>query len=122
MSGSAERPRLSIFRSDRHTYAQLVRDDQGRVIAAASTLDPEVLELAKSVKMQAGEEQADKKGAKDSSRSTKSVAAAKAVGIVLAKRCVEHSVKQVVFDRNGFAYHGRVKAVADGAREGGLDF
>lgn len=112
IAGSPGRPRLTIFRSDRHMYAQLIRDDQGKVIAAASTLDQEVLDTAKTVALVA----------EGKSRSAKSVAAAKAVGVVLAKRCQEHSIKHVVFDRNGFAYHGRVRAVAEGAREGGLDF
>lgn len=110
--GTAERPRLSIFRSSKHTYAQVIVDDGHQTIASASTLDKEVQSaLAKLVKGQ--------DGAKGSS---KSVSAAKAVGMVLAERTKAAKVSQVVFDRNGFLYAGRVKALADGAREGGLNF
>jgi large subunit ribosomal protein L18 len=110
--GTAERPRLSIFRSSKHTYAQVIVDDGHRTIASASTLDKDVQSaLAKLLKGQDGV-----KG------STKSVSAAKAVGMVLAERTKAAQVSQVVFDRNGFLYAGRVKALADGAREGGLNF
>lgn len=106
LSGSDARPRVSVFRSSKHTYVQLVSDESGKTIASASTLDKEVLALLTG----------DEKG------SSKSVTAAKAVGKVLAKKAIEKNIKQVKFDRNGFVYHGRVKAVADGAREAGLDF
>jgi large subunit ribosomal protein L18 len=110
--GTAERPRLSIFRSSKHTYAQVIVDDGHKTISSASTLDKEVQSaLAKLVKGQDGA-----KG------SLKSVSAARAVGMVLAERTKAAKVSQVVFDRNGFLYAGRVKALADGAREGGLNF
>jgi large subunit ribosomal protein L18 len=112
LSGTVERPRLSIFRSSKHTYAQVIADDSRATIASASTLDKEVqAEVAKL-----------SKEAKDSKASTKSVLAARAVGIVLAGRSKEKKVSKVVFDRNGFLYTGRIKALADGARDGGLEF
>jgi large subunit ribosomal protein L18 len=94
--GTAERPRLAVFRSNRHIYAQIIDDAAGRTVAAAgsSTL--------------AGE--GDKK------------AAARRVGDELAKRAKAAGVSSVVFDRGGYQYHGRIKALADAAREGGLDF
>jgi large subunit ribosomal protein L18 len=99
--GSHERPRLCVFRSTRHIYAQVIDDAGGQTLAAASTLDSAV----------AG-------GAKLESKR----AAAVAVGKLIAQRALERGIKKVVFDRNGFLYHGRVKAVSDGAREAGLDF
>ncbi|MBF0560489.1 MAG: 50S ribosomal protein L18 [Alphaproteobacteria bacterium] len=96
---SRGRLRLSVHRSGRHIYAQVIDDTLGRTLAAASTLD-EVLR--------------DKTGADKS--------AAVAVGKLIAERAVAVGVKQVVFDRGGFLYHGRIKALADAAREGGLDF
>lgn len=99
--GTSERPRLNVFRSLRHIYAQLIDDSVGRTVAAASTLDAEVSqEIAKLSK-------ADQ---------------AKLVGKVLAKRALEKGVKQIVFDRGGYKYHGRVKALAEGARAEGLQF
>ena len=110
--GTVERPRLSIFRSSKHTYAQLIADETRATIASASTLDKDVqAEIAKLAK---GE------GVKTGS--SKSVVAARAVGIVLANRSKAVKISKVVFDRNGFLYTGRVKALADGARETGLDF
>ena len=102
---ASDRPRVSVFRSSKHIYAQLIIDDSGKTLAAASTLDTEVIALIKASK-----------------KSTKSVDAAKAVGTVFAKRALAANVKEVKFDRNGFLFAGRIKAVADGAREAGLDF
>ena len=99
VSGSTERPRLSVYRSLNHIYAQVIDDVSGKTIVAASTLSPELK---------------DGKGKKKDQ--------AKEVGKLLAKKCVEAKIGAVVFDRNGFNYHGRVAAVADGAREGGLKF
>jgi large subunit ribosomal protein L18 len=93
------RPRLSVHRSGRHIYAQIIDDAQGRTLAAASTLD-------KDVRGQAGA----------------SVSGAGEVGRRLAERAKEAGVTRVVFDRGGFLFHGRVKALADAAREGGLEF
>lgn len=101
MSGTTERPRLAIFRSQSHIYAQVINDETGTTLCAASSLD-EVLR-------------------KDLKRGA-TVAAAKAVGKLIADRAKEKSVERVVFDRGGFLYHGRIKALADAAREGGLQF
>lgn len=103
--GTEERPRICVFRSSKHIYAQLISDAGGKTLVAASTLDKEV----------AGELQTSKK-------STKSVEAAKLVGSLFAKRALDAKHVQVKFDRNGFIFSGRIKALADGAREAGLDF
>lgn len=99
VSGTTSKPRLSVFRSNTDIYAQLIDDTKGVTIAAASTKD-------KDIKAQAG------------TKSEKS----KLVGAAVARKAVELGVKEVVFDRGGYLYHGRVKSVADGAREGGLQF
>lgn len=101
VNGTAERPRLSIFRSSKHIYAQVVDDAQGATLVHVST-------LSKDLKAGAGE-------------ATKSDAA-KLVGAAVAKACKAKGIDKVAFDRNGFIYHGRVKALADAAREAGLDF
>lgn len=100
--GTAERPRLAVFKSARHIYAQVIDDRAGRTLAQASTLDADV---AGQVKGHTG-----------------NVEAAKVVGATLAARAKEKGVGQVVFDRGGFIYHGKIKAVAEAAREHGLDF
>ena len=99
--GTEERPRLTVFRSARHMYAQVVVDTTGRALAAASTLDRE---------------------AREHPPFEGKIEAAKFVGKLVAKRAMEKGVSKVVFDRNGFLYHGRVRAVATGAREEGLGF
>jgi large subunit ribosomal protein L18 len=101
ISGINERPRLSIFRSGRHVYAQVVNDVDGKTLAAASTLSR------------------DLKSTLDNDNKTD---AAKKVGALIAKICLERKIDKVVFDRNGYLYHGRVKALADAAREAGLKF
>ncbi len=101
VAGTLERPRLSVYRSLSHIYAQLIDDEDGRTILAASSLDPEV-----RAKLKTG-------GNKD---------AAKAVGELVAKRALDKGIKKIVFDRGGFIYHGRVAALAAGAREAGLEF
>jgi large subunit ribosomal protein L18 len=100
VSGTAKRPRLAIYRSQRHIYAQAIDDVTGRTVASASTLDTDV-----------------------KSKATKgwNVDAAKAVGGAIAERLKKAGVGSVVLDRGGFLYHGRVKALADAAREGGLE-
>ena len=98
---SSDRPRLSVFRSGKNIYAQVIDDVKGQTIASASSIEPEV---QKSLP----------KGS--------DVNAALAVGKLLAERASKAGVKDVVFDRGGYLYHGRVKALADGAREGGLKF
>jgi large subunit ribosomal protein L18 len=97
--GTAERPRLNVFRSNKHIYAQLIDDVNGVTLASASTLDKEF----------------DLGG-------TSNVEAAKKVGELIAKRALDKGHKSVVFDRGGYLYHGRVKALADAARETGLEF
>lgn len=99
--GSQERPRLCVFRSTKHIYAQVIDDIAGRTLAAASTVENAVI---------GGQKLENKR------------AAATIVGKVVAQRALEKGISKVVFDRNGFLYHGRVKAVSDGAREAGLDF
>ncbi len=101
LSGTSSRPRLSIYKSLSHLHAQVVDDDAGKTLAAASTLSKEL-----KGKLDEG----DKK------------AAAKLVGLLIAEKCKAAKIDKVVFDRNGFPYHGRIAAVADGAREGGLQF
>ena len=101
ISGTEERPRLSVFRSGKHIYAQVVLDGNGQTLAAAST-------LSRDLKSSLGED--DK------------TAAAKKVGALIAKICLEKKIDKVVFDRNGYLYHGRVKALDDAAREAGLKF
>ena len=104
LAGSPQRPRLAVFRSQGHIYAQVIDDEAGRTICSASSLDGEFKGAGKG----------KKKGA--------NVAAAKEVGQLIASRAKQKGVEAVVFDRGGFLYHGRVKAVADAAREAGLEF
>jgi len=101
ISGTAERPRLSVFRSARHIYVQAIDDASNQVLASASDLEESL--------------KGDLAGKKKKDR-------AKAIGLAVAKRLLAKDIKLVVFDRNGFIYHGRVSAVADGAREAGLQF
>jgi large subunit ribosomal protein L18 len=104
VTGTDVRPRLTVFRSVAHVYVQVVDDATGTTIAAASTVEPGV------------------KGSLEKGASGGNVAGAKAIGKTIAERLREKGVTRVVFDRNGFLYHGRVKAVADAAREAGLEF
>lgn len=100
ISGVNEKPRLTVYRSLNNMYAQLIDDSAGNTLIAASSLSKELKdELAKS------------KG---------KISKSKMIGILLAKKALEKNISEVVFDRNGYRYHGRVKAIADGAREGGL--
>jgi large subunit ribosomal protein L18 len=101
IQGTAERPRLNVFRSLQNIYAQIIDDEKGKTLVAISTLAPEL------------------KGKLTSNNDT---AAATAVGELLAKKAAEAGIKQVVFDRAGYVYHGRIKALADAARTGGLEF
>jgi large subunit ribosomal protein L18 len=100
--GTPERPRLSVYRSLKHIYAQVIDDTKGITLVAASTLDPALREQLKEIKGK--------------------IEAARLVGKLVAERALEKGIKKVVFDRGGFKYHGRVKALADGAREAGLEF
>ena len=100
-AGTAERPRLAVFRSNNHMYAQIIDDSIGHTLVAASTLEKEI---------------------KAELENTDTVDAAAYVGTVIAKRAIEKGIKEVVFDRGGFIYHGKVQALADAAREAGLEF
>lgn len=101
IKGTGERPRLSVFRSARHIYAQVIDDTAGATLVVASSVE----------------------GAfKEQSKFESKIAAAAFVGKLVGRRALEKGIKQVVFDRNGFLYHGRVKAVSEGAREAGLEF
>ena len=101
LSGTAERPRLAVFRSNNHMYAQIIDDTVGNTLVSASTLQKDVnADLAK----------------------TNNVEAASKVGEVIAKRALDKGIKNVVFDRGGFIYQGKVKALAEAAREAGLEF
>jgi large subunit ribosomal protein L18 len=101
LAGTPRRPRLAVFRSQSHIYAQIIDDDGGKTLVAASSLD---------------------KGLRAQSKRGANIAAAKAVGNLIATRAKEKGIEAVVFDRGGFQYHGRIKALADAAREGGLKF
>lgn len=99
VNGTEARPRLNVYRSNKHLYAQLIDDNNGQTLASASTVDKEF-----------------------SLESTNTVQAAEKVGELVAKRASDKGYKSVVFDRGGYLYHGRVKALADAAREAGLEF
>ena len=98
VAGTAERPRLNVFRSLAHIYAQIIDDEKGTTLAAASSVE------------------------KDFEGKGGNIAAAKAVGAAIAKKALDKGISEVVFDRGGYIYHGRVKALAEAAREGGLKF
>lgn len=99
--GSGDRPRLNVFRSASHIYAQVIDDDRGRTLASASTVDKEI---------------------RAQNSNGGNLAAARVVGSRIAERAVRLGIKRVVYDRGGYLFHGRVKALADAAREGGLEF
>lgn len=101
LTGTTGRPRLSVFRSSQHIYAQVIDDTTGKTLVAASTMSGEI---------------------KGQAEGKKKAEMATLVGDLVAKRCLAQDIDTVVFDRNGFIYHGRVKAVAEAAREGGLKF
>ncbi len=102
ISGTKEKPRISVYRSLKHIYAQVIDDVSEHTLVSASTLQPEFKEQKKD-KMKSAEQ-------------------AFLIGKILAQKCNERNIKNVCFDRNGFKYHGRVKALAEGARKGGLNF
>lgn len=99
ISGTAERPRLAVYRSEKNIYAQIIDDVAGRTLVSASTLDKDFAEKVGSNKE-----------------------AAKTIGTMIAKKAIEKGIEEVVFDRGGYVYHGRIKELADGAREAGLKF
>jgi len=102
VTGTPERYRLSVFRSVNHIYAQIIDDTTSKTLVSASTVDKEIRDQI----------------SKDMNKSTES----KLVGVLLAQRAKANNIERVAFDRNGYLYHGRVKSLAEGAREGGLDF
>jgi large subunit ribosomal protein L18 len=102
IQGTPECPRLTVFRSGQHAYAQIIDDSTGRTLVAASSLTKDVREQAKATKTP--------------------IEMFKLIGEAVAKKAIEKNITRVVFDRNGYLYHGRVKALADGARAGGLKF
>lgn len=104
VTGTGERPRLAVFRSEAHIYVQAIDDLTGQTVVAASTVEPAL------------------KGALESGARGSNTAGARAVGKAAAERLLEKGIKHVVFDRGGFLYHGRVRAVAEAAREAGLEF
>ncbi len=99
--GTAERPRLTVFRSAKHIYAQIIDDESGKTIAAASSVEKQI---------------------RDEIKDLKKAEIAEKVGNLVAERCLAKNVDKIVFDRNGFVYHGRVAKLADGARKKGLKF
>jgi large subunit ribosomal protein L18 len=101
VTGTSERPRLAVHFSGQHIYAQVIDDSSGRTVAAASTVES---------------------GMKGKRRTNANVETAIKIGTLLAERSLQKNIKAVVFDRGGFSYHGKVKALADAAREGGLEF
>lgn len=101
LRGSGSRPRLAVFKSGKHIYAQIIDDANGRTLACASSLDPDM---------------------KKEGKATANVPTAIRVGSLVAKRAKEKGIAKVVFDRGGYIYHGKVKALADAARQGGLEF
>src|SRR5689334_1658838 len=104
IAGTAERPRLTVFRSVSHIYAQVIDDLSGKTLVAASSVEPAV------------------KGAFEKGVSGGNLKGAEAIGAAIAQRALEKGINRVVFDRSGFLYHGRVRAVADAARKAGLEF
>jgi large subunit ribosomal protein L18 len=129
MQGTAERPRLNVYRSLNHIYVQVIDDLHGQTLVSASSAEGIKAEGKKPESKKAQGEQAEgqkpegqKDGHKKEKRTGGNVAAAKALGKVIAERAKAKGVKKVVFDRGGYIYHGRVKALADAAREGGLEF
>jgi large subunit ribosomal protein L18 len=101
VSGTIDRPRLCVFRSLNHIYAQVIDDTRGQTLVSASTLDPEI---------------------KSSANGKAKTGKAELVGALVARRALSQSIKQVAFDRGGYQYHGRIKALAEAARQGGLQF
>jgi large subunit ribosomal protein L18 len=104
IAGTKDRPRLSVFRSVTHIYAQVIDDMSGETLVSASTVEASV------------------KGALDKGTRGGNVKGAEAIGTAIAQRSIEKGIKRVVFDRSGFLYHGRIRAVADAARKAGLEF
>jgi large subunit ribosomal protein L18 len=124
MQGTAERPRLNVYRSLNHIYAQVIDDLHGQTLVSASSAEGMKAEgkKAEGKKAEGDKAEGPKAGEKKGRRTGGNVAAAKALGKIIAERAKAKGVSKVVFDRGGYIYHGRVKALADAAREAGLQF
>lgn len=110
--GSNDKPRICVYKSSKYTYAQVISDDTGKTMLTVSTREPAVKDRLASV---------DREGLhKSESTSAKSCVSAKALGMILAEQMKQKGIAQAVFDRNGFKYHGRIRAVAEGVRAGGM--
>lgn len=120
-SGTAKRPRLCVFRSARYIYAQLIDDEKSKTIISVSEKDLKKIKTITTKKTEAKAVGKDKEGKKEIVRAGK-VAASYEVGKLIAQKALDKKIDKVVFDRGGYKYHGRIKALADGAREGGLKF
>ena len=121
ISGTSERPRLSVYRSNKHIYAQVINDDDSRSLVLVSDLTKALAEQVKA----AGEAPAETEpveGEEAASIAGRKIRHARVVGAAVAKACLDKGITKVVFDRNGYLYHGRVRALAEAAREAGLDF
>ena len=105
MSGTAERPRISVYRSNQHTYVQVIDDENSTTLCAIGTMSPKIKEVVGTEEWK-----------------SKTVEAASLVGKTLGEMCIEKGIKSAVFDRGGYVYHGRVKAVAEACREAGMEF
>jgi large subunit ribosomal protein L18 len=112
IKGTDERPRISVFKSGKYTYAQIISDDSQSTLVSAASNQEEVVKAISKIEIEEGK----------TAKSPKSVIAAKALGIVLAERAKAKNIASVVFDRNGYTYTGRIQALAEGARQGGLEF
>lgn len=125
LKGTSERPRFCVFRTPKHIYAQLIDDEKGKTILSSSDVEIGKLKINPPAGRQKSKphlkSQELRKEKKDIVRTTK-VAVAYEIGKLTAEKAIEKKIKKVVFDRGGYKYHGRVKAVAEGAREGGLKF
>lgn len=114
--GTEKRPRLSVFKSSKHIYAQLINDEKGKTLVAANDLE------LKSPRKVASRPRGRKVKSEEKEARTGKVDVAYKVGRLIAKKALEKKIEKVIFDRGGYQYHGRVKALAEGAREGGLKF
>lgn len=118
ISGTSERPRLSVYRSNKHIYAQVINDVESRSLVLVSDLSKDLADALKA----AAEAPVDSAEGEQTTADGSKVRVARVVGAAVAKACLAQGITKVVFDRNGYLYHGRVRALAEAAREAGLDF
>jgi large subunit ribosomal protein L18 len=121
LAGSSERPRLSIFRSLNHIYAQIIDDVEGKTLISISTMSKDLREELAQIKEDPAQENSDKKKKKQK-RLGRKVKQSYQVGLKLGEKALAAGITRIAFDRGGYKYHGRVKALADGARKAGLEF